>query len=103
MPTPTKFSDLNIKVPTTTFIGDSISIHEIIGTEITICDYSVEKSKFPEKGDGNRLSLQLKVNKVDRLLWSNSLVLRAMILECPKDRLPVTATILKQGKRYIFK
>lgn len=98
----TKFADLKIKAPKSTFLGDSISIHEIIGTEVTICDYSVEKSKFPDKGDGQRLSLQLKVNNVDRLLWSNSLVLRAMILECPKDKLPVDATIVRKGKRYEF-
>ncbi len=100
---PTKFSDLNIKAPKSKFTGDSISVHEIFGIEIIISDYEVEKSKFPEKGDGNRLSLQLKVDNKDRVLWSNSLVLRKMILDCPKDRLPVTATIIREGKRYIFK
>ena len=99
----TKFSELNIKPPKSTFIGDSISIHEIMNQEITICDYTVEKSNYTEKGDGNRLTLQLKVNNIDRILWSNSLVLRTMMLECPKDRLPVDATIIKKGKRYEFK
>ncbi len=98
----TSFSELGIKPKTTGFKGDSIHIWELFDKEIKIIRYNIEPSKFTDKGCGKRLSIQITVNGVERLLWTGSEILMDQIERAPKENFPLTTKIIRNGKRFEF-
>ena len=74
----------------------------MINREITIHDYKIEPSLYPDKGNGLRLVLQITFKEELRIIFSSSIVLMDLIKQVPKDEYPFTTTIIKEGERLEF-
>lgn len=99
-----RFSELGIPAPEKKgFIGESVTVKKILGKEIIIHFAEVEPSKFTEKGDGKRLTIQITFNNEKRVVWSNSLGLRKQVMSIKKEDLPVYATIIEENEHHILK
>lgn len=97
-----RFADLNIKPSQPAFVGDKIKIDRVLNREITISRFKIEPSKYPEKGNGMRLVMQVKIGTEDKIIFTGSTVLQEMIQEIPKDKFPVVTTIQKDNDRLVF-
>lgn len=71
------FSDFNIETTIGKFTGKKIEIGELTGTEIIVKDYKIAPSKrYPEKGNGNMLTLQIEFEGRDRVVFTGSVILQ---------------------------
>ena len=94
-----RFSDFATK--TNVMAGDKIKIDEILDKEIEIIGYKVSDSKFQKLNNDKVLTLQFKLDGVDRILFTGSRVLLEQV-EKYKDEIPFTAKIEKVNKFYTF-
>lgn len=76
--------------------GDKIKIGDIVGKEIEIVDYKIGNSKFEGK---KLLTLQIKLNGEDRVVFTSSGVLIDQS-EKYKNEMPFIATIEKVNNRF---
>ena len=97
-----QFKDFGIKVQNKGFIGDKIKIDRVLNRRIVVHDYKIEPSKFEEKGDGYRLTMQVEVNGQKHVIFTSSTALKEMIKQVPRERLPFETTIIKDNERYEF-
>lgn len=97
-----RFSELNITAPEKGFVGTKIKMSKILNKEIKVHAYKVEKSNFPEKGDGNRLVLQLEIDNEKRIAFSSSIYLRDMIKSVPQTDFPFITTIKEVNEHHEF-
>lgn len=104
---PKKFSDFGIKAESTSFIGPSIEIQDILNQEILVLDYRIEPSKHPKKPGDMCLHLQIKYENQLRVVFSGSVYLQQMIQKVPpgEDGFPFDTIIIKEkdSKRLLFK
>ncbi len=103
---PKKFSDFGIKPESTSFIGPSIEIQDILNQEIEVLDYRIEPSKHPKKDGDKCLHLQIRFENQLRVVFSGSIYLQQMIQKVPKpEGFSFITTIIKEkdSKRLIFK
>lgn len=98
----TKFNELGIKPTMPVFTGDKIKLIKILNQEIIVHRYKIEDSKYPEKGNGKRLVLQLEYKESQYILFSGSVTLMDMIKQVPDDKFPLTTTIIKNSERPEF-
>jgi len=98
-----KFSDLGITLSQEYFVGEKISIEQILNTEIIIHAYKIEKSKFPKNKSGNRLTLQLEINNEKRITWSGSDILMDLISQVDESSMPFSCTIVKVNRHFEFR
>lgn len=96
------FKDMGIKAPDTAFTGDKIKLSKILNEEIIVLQYKIEKSKFEEKGNGNRLVLQIEWKGNLHILFSGSITLMDMISKVPKHKMPFTTHIRLINERPQF-
>ncbi len=68
------FSDLNIV--TDRFTGKKIEMDEILDTAIEVLDYKIEPSKYSDKGNGMRLTLQIRHQEKERVIFTGSKILQ---------------------------
>jgi len=88
------FNELGIEMPEGNFLGNKIEISDVVNTEIVISDFKIEKSKFPEKGNGLRLVLQIIFEEKDRIIFTSSVILQDMIKRVKKEDFPFKAKII---------
>lgn len=90
------FSNSNITVT-----GEKIKIENVLDKEIEVINYSIEDSKFKKDNTDKLLTLQFKLNREEKILFTGSKVLIDQI-EKYKDELPFIAIIKKINKFYTF-
>mgnify|MGYP003440252716 FL=1 len=95
------FKDFGIKPAVKKLTGDKVDIDRILNTEITVCDFSIEDSKYKEKYD-KCLYMQIEYRSEKRVVFSGSRVLMDMILQVPATNFPFTTTIVKVNKHFEF-
>lgn len=80
-------------------VGDSIKIGDAIGKDIEVYGYKIGVSKYDS--DDTCLTIQLKLDGVDRVIFTGSNVL---IDQCEryKSQMPFETVINKVGKYFIF-
>lgn len=96
------FKDLGIKAESKGLEGDKIDMYQVLNKEIEVHRFRIQKSKFPEKGNGNRLEMELVVDGRKRVLFSGSTVLQEVIEKIPEDCFPFKTTIKKNNQRHEF-
>lgn len=79
--------------------GDKIKIDEVLGKEIEVMGFKLGDSK--QKTGTKVLTLQFKVDDVERILFTGSNVLIEQV-ERYKDEMPFLAKIEKINKFYTF-
>jgi RNA-directed DNA polymerase len=99
----TKFSTLGIKPQNKAFEGEKMKIERAINKTITVHEYRIVPSKFPEKGNGKRLDMQIAIDGVKRVVWTGSNTLMEMITQVPQSAFPFEAQIVKENDRYEFR
>ncbi len=97
-----EFKSFGIKPPEQTFIGDKIEIYKILNKKITVNHFSIDISKFTEKGNGMRLTMQIEVDGVKRVIFTGSTTLQEMIKKVPTENFPFTTIITKENDRFEF-
>jgi hypothetical protein len=97
-----KFSELNIKANPNMFSGKKISINDILNEEITVDKFKIEPSKYKEKGNGNRLVLQIEYDKRKRVVFVSSVILMEMIAKVKESDFPFNTTIVRKNDYYEF-
>lgn len=100
--TMTKFSDLNIKMPSAGLEGEKIKIDRILNKEIKVHAFEVKASKYADKGNGKCLHMQIEVDQAKRVVFTGSGVLMETLAQVPKNAFPITTTIIKQNERFQF-
>lgn len=94
-----KFSDFATE--STAITGDKIKIEEILEKEIEVVGYKITESKYQKNNGDKVLTLQFKLDGMDKILFTGSSVLMEQV-EKYKDELPFIATIIKINKFYTF-
>lgn len=97
-----KFSDFGITSTVETFVGKKIGARKIIDKDIKIFRYKIEVSKFPEKGNGKRLCLQIEYDNEKRIVFTGSVFLQNLIEQVPVEKFPFNTKIIEDNERYIF-
>ncbi|KQS34006.1 hypothetical protein [Dyadobacter sp. Leaf189] len=97
-----KFKELGIQPESKGFEGDKISMDRILNREITVHDYRIENSKYPEKGNAKCLYMQITIGDNKHVLFSGSKVLQDEIQRVSKDDFPFATTIVKENRRFEF-
>lgn len=96
------FKQLNIKAAPKPFSGKHIDVERLIGQEIIISAFKIGPSKFPEKGNGKRLDMQITFDGVERITWTSGIALQEMILQVPEADFPFKTTIIRNNSRFEF-
>lgn len=90
-----EFADENVS------IGEKIKIDEIVGKVIQVIAYKTGESKYKKANCERCLTLQIKYNDEDRIVFTGSNVLIEQI-EKYKDELPFETVIVKSERFYAF-
>ena len=91
-----QFSELGIKPVSKAFTGDQVKIKRIIGQPITVLGYKIEPSKYPEKGNGKRLTMQIEFEGKKAVVWTGSVYLQELITQVPESSMPFSTKIIEQ-------
>lgn len=78
--------------------GDKIDTKRIFGRRITITDYVIEPSEFK----GQRLRIYFTMNDIEYMTINGSVSLMDMIAKVPKERFPITTSIVVKEMKYVF-
>lgn len=97
------FKDLNIKTHTDHLIGEKIKISKILNKDIIINGFKIGQSKYPKNKSGKCLSLQIEVDKEQRVIFTGSDVLISIMEQVKKEDLPIETKIVQEGEHYEFK
>lgn len=89
------FADVDVN------IGDKIKIDDIVNKPIQAMSYRISDSKFRKPNCDKCLTLQIKYNGEDRVVFTGSNVLIGQI-EIYKDKLPFETIIIKSERFYTF-
>lgn len=103
MQEPKTFSQLGIKTSFQGFTGDQIKIAKVLNKEILICDYRIGPSRYPDKGNGKRLDMQIEMNGIKHIVWTSSTILQDQILQINKKDFPFKTTIMLENERLEFR
>ena len=96
------FKSLNIPPVSKCFRGDKIRMIRLLNREITVRDYKIVPSKFPDKGTGKCLQLQISVGETNHVLFTGSSGLLEQIEKVTKSGLPFSTTIIEDDQQYKF-
>lgn len=99
----TSFSEMNISSENNHFVGNKVSILDILNETIEVHGYKIVKSKLPaDKGSGRCLHLQIARDSIKHVVFSGSENLMSQIERVPKDKFPFTVTIRKKERMLFF-
>lgn len=96
------FKDLNIKVESEGFTGDQIKISRIMDKDIIVLKYKIGPSKYPEKGNGQCLTLQIKLGEETHVVFTGSIALMDTIQQVKTEDMPFLTKITKPNERFQF-
>jgi|SRR5690606_1576311 len=94
-----KFSDFDIEVEQSTFVGDKIPMARILNRKIIVHAYKIEPSKYYEN---ERLTLQLEFRGTKHICFSSSNQLLRQIRQVPPDGFPFETTIEEENQTHLF-
>jgi len=97
-----KFSEMGIKPPCDSMVGDKIKISKILNCEITVMNYKIDDSKFQKNKSGKCLCLQIETEGEKRVVFTGSNILINMIQQVDKKDLPFSCKIVKEGEHFEF-
>ncbi len=97
-----RFSDLGIKLSYKSFDGDKIKVDRVLNKEITVLDFRIEKSKYPEKGNPECLYMHIAIENERHVLFTGSRALQEAIKQVQKEDFPFTTTIVRENNRLEF-
>ena len=97
-----QFKDLGITTEIKGFTGEKIKMSRVLNKEITVFYFDIKPSKYPEKGNGKCLYLQIEMNNTKFIVFTGSTVLQEMILKVPQEKLPFITTIIEENERFQF-
>lgn len=95
------FKSFGIKSEVSSLQGDKIKIMKVLNQEIIIEKYTIKDSKYKEKTE-KCLSLQIRKNNVQNVIFTGSSVLMSMIKQVPEDAFPFTTTIVQTNEYFEF-
>jgi len=99
----THFSEMNIPQQNNHFVGNKVSILDILNENIEVHQYKIVASKLePGKGSGRCLHLQIQKDNTKHVVFSGSENLMRQIEEVDKDKFPFIATIRKKERLLYF-
>lgn len=74
--------------------GLKLPIANILNREILIKAFRIDKSLYPNEGNGMRLTLQIEVDDIDRVIFTSSIIIQDQIKQVANDDFPFKATIV---------
>lgn len=89
------FADVDVNV------GEKIKIDDIVDKPIQVISYRMSESKFKKSNCDRCLTLQIRYNGEDRIVFTGSNVLIGQV-ERYKDKLSFETTIIKSERFYTF-
>lgn len=89
------FADININV------GEKIKIDDVLEETIQVISYTISESKYKKSNCDRCLTLQIKHNGEDRIVFTGSNVLINQV-ETYADKLPFETKIIKNERFYTF-
>ncbi len=96
------FKEFGIKAAQPGLVGDKIKIAKILNRKITVHDFRIVPSKYPEKGNGKCLYLGIILEDKKQVVFTGSVGLMEVIEQVPKCEFPFTTTIIEENERYEF-
>lgn len=79
-----------------------MDMSDLLNREIVITAFSIDNSRFPEKGNGKRLTLQFLIDSRERVVFTGSVQLQDLIQKVENHNFPFSTTIVKQNKGFRF-
>lgn len=79
--------------------GKKIEINKVLNKEVMITDHRIDPSKYPNEGNGLRLTLQIFLDEELRIIFTSSVVLQNQIAKVLKTDFPFKATITPLSPR----
>lgn len=81
--------------------GKKISISDIVNTDIEVHGFKIVKTKFKDAKNADCCIIGIKVNGVNRIIFTSSRILIKQCLETA-TAMPFIAQIQKKNKYYMF-
>lgn len=98
-----EFKDFGIDIAESSVLsGEKIKIKKVLNERISVKKYKIVPSKFPEKGNGNCLYLQIMFEGKERVIFTGSTILMSSIERVSKDDFPFSTTIIEENEMYKF-
>lgn len=97
-----KFKDFGIKQSTNCLSGDKIKMSKILNKEIIVTGFKIEQSKYPEKGNGKCLYIEILHNGNPHVVFTGSVGLQEAIQKIRKEDFPFSTTIIQENERNEF-
>ncbi|CAG5001782.1 hypothetical protein DYBT9275_02740 [Dyadobacter sp. CECT 9275] len=82
--------------------GEKIDIYQVLNKEIEVHRYRIENSKYPEKGNGKRLDMEIVFDGRKRVVFSGSVILQEIIKKIPLASFPFRTVIKMINRRHEF-
>lgn len=96
------FKDFNIKPTIKSFVGDKIKMSKILNKPVKVLAFKEDVSKYPEKGNGKCLHLQIDIAGSLHIVFTGSTVLMNMIKQVPSEKFPFDTIIIEENESYQF-
>lgn len=96
------FSQMNITLKDKAYVGKSIEAEELFDKEIIVHHFKIGPSKYPEKGNGKCLTIQIEFEGKKRVLFTGSGVLMEQIVQVEESGFPFKTTIKRVEKSFKF-
>lgn len=102
MPEYKKFSELGIETTQKKFVGEKIRLGKVLNTEIVVHFFSINPSKYPEKGSDVCLWIQISIEDKKHVAFSIAKGLIETIQRIPIDAFPFVTKISNENEIYEF-
>ena len=96
------FKDFNIKPTIKNLAGDKIKMSKVLNKPIKVLAFKEDIWKYPEKGNGKCLHLQINIAGSLHIVFTGSTVLMNMIKQVPADGFPFDTIIVEENESYQF-
>lgn len=96
-----RFSELGIvSSASTSFVGTKMLMDDVLNVEIRITRWKIEPSTA--KIGSLRLCLEFMIGTAKHIVFTGSGILMEDIKKVPENAYPLTTTIKKENKRFVF-
>ena len=98
-----RFSDFKIDAPSKTkFVGEKIRLAKVLNIQIMVHGFSINLSKYPERGSQYCLWLQISVEGKKYVAFSIAQLLMTILPKIPADEFPFSTKIINDNDYYEF-
>lgn len=74
--------------------GKKIGISHVLNKQVIVKAFRIDPSKYPNEGNGKRLTLQIEVDNEEHVIFTSSIIIQDQVQRVPEGSFPFKATII---------